>query len=144
LLEKAGSIQPDVKIDAGDLDYDYDRKIGTFKKQVVLNRLKVNDPKQKTQKDPFRLTTDELAFETETNNFVARGNGILEHQDFTGAADRIEYDDASQILFFEGSASLKRPKGETIKGDLIRINLRDQTFTVRNNAVAELKVDSEK
>jgi lipopolysaccharide assembly outer membrane protein LptD (OstA) len=141
--ERAESNETDITIAAEELDYDYDHKLGTFKKQVVLNRLDVKDPKQKTKKDPFKLKADELSFDSDTNNFVARDNCTLEHKEFTGTADSIEYDDAAQTLLFEGNAILKRPKGESIKGAWIRINLDEETFTVRNNAVTELQVDSE-
>ena len=43
----------------------------------------------------------------------------------------------------EGNAVLKRPKGESIKGEWIRINLDEETFTVHNNAVTELQVDDQ-
>jgi lipopolysaccharide export system protein LptA len=139
--EQAESSEPDVNITGGELDYNYDRKIGTFKKQVVLNRLEVKGSNQKTKKDPFKLNANELSFDSDTNNFVARGNGTLEHKEFNGTADLIEYDDAAQTLIFEGNAILKRPKGESIKGEWIRINLDEETFTVRNKAVTELQVD---
>ncbi|MCL6588327.1 MAG: hypothetical protein K6U80_00075 [Firmicutes bacterium] len=140
--KQAESSQPDVVINGGELDYNYDRKIGAFKKQVVLNRLEAKDAKQKTKKDPFKLNADELSFDSETSNFVARGNCRLEHKEFTGTGDLIEYDDAAQTLLFEGNAALKRPKGESIKGAWIRINLEEETFMARNQAGAGLQVDS--
>ena len=137
------STYPDVRIAAGGLEYDYDKKAGTFKKDVVLERTAVQAEGDKQAKDPFKLTCADLYFDSETQNFTAKSQARLEHREFTGSADSIEYDDRLQQLTFKGHAYIKRPKGEEIKGDRILIDLRTQNFRVQQDASLRMQVQSD-
>ena len=144
LFEKhVKSSSDDVSIEAGGLEYDYNKKTGTFRKNVVLNRNGVKADQKKTAQDPFKLTADELYFETDTRNFTAKHNGILEHKDFNGGGDVIEYNDKLQQLTFEDNAYLNRPQGEEIKGSLISIDLRDKNLKIHNNGAVNIQINDD-
>lgn len=133
---------PDVTIQALTLDYNLKKKNGTFKTDVVLKR-KEKKENGKNQKDPFTLIADEMYFDSESKNFVAT-KGKIEHKDFNGSADRIDYDDQQQLLVLTGNAYLKRPEGEEVWGDSTKINLKDKSFTVEKNVTVNFDVDDEK
>jgi lipopolysaccharide transport protein LptA len=133
----------EIKISAEGLTYNYEQKTGIFPKTVVLTRSQVKNAKGKVTKEPFTLKAAGLYFETESNNFTAE-DGHMEHQEFTGSADKIEYDDKQQLLTFKGNARLTRTEGEELNGELIVINLRDQCFTVHQKGTVSLKIQEEK
>lgn len=130
----------EVRIESDILEYDFKKKVGTFKKNVVMDRIKTKATKDKKGKDPFKLVTDELYFENDTKNFTAQ-KGRIEHKDFTGEADLIEYHDARQELSLVDNAKLIRPKGEVINGKVIKINISDQSFYVTDAVSMEFEVE---
>lgn len=136
-------VSEDIIIEAGSLRYDYEIKTGAFNKNVVLNRDSAKTVRNKEAQDPFKLTSDELYFETDTKNFTAQYNGRIEHKDFIGGGNEIEYRDKLQQLIFKDNAYLNRPGGEEIQGGIIAINLRDKNFTIRYNASVSLKVEDD-
>jgi lipopolysaccharide transport protein LptA len=123
---------PDVTIDADGLEYNFKQKTGTFTKHVILSRVEVKDAQGKVTKDAFKLTAEELYFESDTKNFIAKSQGAVEHKEFSGTADWIEYSDIKQELLFKGNANIKRPNGETITGEEIVINTQTNSFIVKN------------
>jgi lipopolysaccharide transport protein LptA len=133
----------EIKISADSLRYNYEQKTGNFPTEVLLTRSEVKNSKGKVTKEPFTLKAAGLYFETETNNFMAE-DGRIEHQDFTGTADTIEYDDKRQSLTFKGNARLTRTQGEELTGVLIEINLDDRSFTVHQKGTVILKIQEEK
>ncbi len=133
---------PEVTIKSETLEYDLKKKVGTFKANVVMNRIKTEATNGKKAKDPFTLNTNELYFETDTKNFIAQ-KGRVEHKDFTGEAGLIEYNDQLQELSLKENAKLIRPKGEIIKGKLIKINVSDKSFIVIDSVSVEFKVEQE-
>jgi lipopolysaccharide transport protein LptA len=133
----------EINIKGGGLEYDYDKKVGTFYKDIVLERGEVKNTRGKVTKEPFKLTAGSLYFETETNNFSA-DQGQIEHKEFTGSAGKIEYDDKLQRLIFHGNAILIRFQGDKLQGDLIEINLQEQSFTVHKNGDIKLRVQEKK
>jgi Organic solvent tolerance protein OstA len=135
-------INEDVTIVGDHLDYDYKKKQGTFSDNVVVNRAETKNNKGKVTKDAFKLLTDKLFFESETKNFTTQSKATVEHKDFNGFADKIDYNDSLQQLKFNNNASLKRPKGEEIKGDSITIFIKDKYFVVTNNVGIHFQVDS--
>jgi lipopolysaccharide transport protein LptA len=140
---KVKLVNQDVVISADRLDYDYKQKHGTFTKHVVLNRTETKDANGKVTKDPFKLVTDGLYFESESKNFLTQSRATVENKDFNGSADQINYDDGLQQLKFMKNAQLKRQKGETVSGDLIAIDIKDKSFTVNSHVAVEFKVDTE-
>ena len=134
---------PEVNIAATKLDYDLRKKTGTFKELVEMERLKVKDEKGVTTKEPFKLSCEELYFESETRNFSAKGKARVEQVDFSGSADLIEYQDEKQELNFRGNAFLKRPAGEEIRGEEIVISLKDKSFLVKRQVTLEFKVEDD-
>lgn len=139
---KVRLIHPDVKIQSKTLEYDLKKEIGTFKNEVIMERIKTKATKGEEAKDPFTLLTNELYFETETKNFIAQ-KGRIEHKDFTGEADLIEYNDQSQQLTLKENARLTRPKGEEIRGKLIIINVSEKSFKVIDSVSVEFEVEEE-
>ncbi len=140
--KKVKLTHPEVAIESETLEYDLKKEAGTFKTNVVMERIKTKAAKGKKAKDPFTLLTDELFFETETKNFIAK-KGRIEHKDFTGGADLIEYNDQLQELLLKGNAELTRPKGEIIKGNLIKINVSEKSFRVTDSVSVEFEVEEE-
>lgn len=136
-------VHPDLIIEAEILDYDLRKKSGTFKEKVVMKRLETKNKSGEKAKDPFSLTAEEIYFESNTKNFIAKNKGSFSHKDFSGTADRIEYSDAQQELVFSENAFLKRPEGEEIRGDSIKINLQDRSFTVKNNVSINFDVEED-
>lgn len=132
----------DVSVHSDVLDYFMKKKIGMFSQNVILKR-KESQAKDGSKKDPFNLAAAELYFEVKTRNFTATG-GKIEHKDFTGNADRIEYNDSKQELLFIGNSYLKKAKGEEVWGEVTRINLKKKTFKVEKNVVVHFNVDDEK
>lgn len=137
---KVRLIHPDVKIQSKNLEYDLKKEIGTFKNDVIMERIKTKATKGEAAKDPFTLLTDKLYFETETKNFIAQ-KGRIEHKDFTGEADLIEYNDQSQQLILKEKARLTRPEGEEIRGKLIIINVSEKSFKVIDSASMQFEVE---
>lgn len=135
-------IHPEVIIEAETLEYDLKKEIGTFRDNVIMERKRSKAAKDKEAKDPFKLLTHELFFETETKNFIAK-NGRIEHKDFTGEADLIEYNDQHQELLLKENAKLIRPKGETIQGKQIKINISEKSFRVTASVSVEFEVEEE-
>lgn len=140
--EKVKLTHPEVTIQSDILEYDLKKKIGTFKKNVVMNRIKTKATKGKEAKDPFKLFTNQLYFENDTKNFIAQ-KGRIEHKDFTGEANLIEYNDQLQELSLVDNAKLIRPKGEVITGKLIKINVSDKSFYVTDSVNMEFEVEEE-
>ena len=141
--DKVNLVNEDLTIVGDHLEYDYKKKQGTFVDNVVLNRAETKDSKGKVTKDHFELITSGLYFESATKNFVTQSKGTVEHKDFTGSADQIEYLDSLQQLKFKNNAHLKRPKGEEINGDLITIYIKDKSFVVTQHVAINFKVDSD-
>jgi lipopolysaccharide transport protein LptA len=122
---------PDVTIDADNLEYNFKKKYGTFSNHVILSRMEVKDKQGKVTKDALKLTAAELYFESDTKNFVAKREGMVEHKEFTGTADSISYNDKKQELLFKGNALIKRPNSEEITGEEIIINTKTNSFVVK-------------
>jgi lipopolysaccharide transport protein LptA len=125
-------IHPDVTISADNLEYNFKKKSGTFSNHVILSRNEVKDAEGKVTKDAFKLTAAELYFESDTKNFIAERQGEVEHKDFSGTADTIEYSDQKQELLFSGNAKITRPSGETIAGAKVVINTQNNSIVVQN------------
>ena len=140
--KKVRLTHPEVKVQSQTLEYDLKQEIGTFKIQVVMERIKTKATKEEKAKEPFTLFTDELYFENETKNFIAQ-KGRIEHKDFIGEADLIEYNDKFQELTLKGNARLIRPEGEEIRGDLIIIKVSEKNFKVINSVSVEFEVEEE-
>lgn len=140
--KKVKLTHPEVTIESDNLEYDFKKKVGTFRTNVVMNRIKTKATNEKEAKDPFKLLTDELYFENDTKNFIAQ-NARIEHQDFTGEADLIEYNDQLQELLLKENAKLIRPKDEIIKGRLIKIDVSDKSFIVTDSVSVEFEVEEE-
>jgi len=133
----------DLMVSADILDYNMKKKNGTFKSNVLLQRLeRKTTGKDGDKKDPFTLFTDELYFESNTKNFTAKPGRIV-HKDFTGTADVIEYNDRLQLLTLRGNTHLKKPEGEELQGDVTRINLEQKTFVVESNVIIHFDVDDD-
>lgn len=140
--EKVKLTHAEVTIESKVLEYDLKKKVGTFKNKVVMNRIKTKATKDKAAKDPFKLLTDHLFFENDTKNFSAQ-SGRIEHKDFTGEANSIDYNDQLQELSLKGKAKLVRPKGEVIQGELIKIDVSDKSFFVTDSISVEFEVEEE-
>jgi lipopolysaccharide transport protein LptA len=130
--DKLCLIHPDVTITADHLEYNFKKKVGTFSQNVTLSRKEMKDSQGKVTKDAFKLTTAELYFESVTKDFTAKSQGRVEHKDFTGTANLIEYSDKKQELLFSGNANIKRPNGELITGEEVVINTKTNSIIVRD------------
>ncbi len=134
-------VNEDVTIVGENLNYDYHKNHGVFKSAIVLERAETKNASGKVTKEHFKLTTVGLEFESDTKNFVTRSKARVEHKDFTGFADHIEYNDKQQQMKFVNNSYLKRPKGEEIRGDMITIYINDKSFTVSNHVDINYKVN---
>lgn len=137
-------VSSEVTVEADGLDYNMRLKQGTFRGNVIMNRMEVKDAGGQVAKDAFKLFASVLYFETETKNFSATGQGRVEHKDFRGTADQITYNDGKQELSFQKHAYLKKPSGEEIRGDTVNIDLKAKNFKVRENVNMNIQVDDDK
>lgn len=142
-------ISDDLRVNADMLEYDLNKKKGTFKGKVKLERIvaeksskEANTAREDDSKDPFILFTEELYFEVDEHNFVA-WRGRIEHEDFSGEADKIEYWDKSEEMLFTDNGYLKNDDGEEVWGDRIRFKLKDKDFTVEDNVRITFEVDDD-
>jgi lipopolysaccharide export system protein LptA len=136
-------VHPDVTITAERLEYDLRKKSGTFRQKVVMERRAVKAEPGKSAKDPFTLSCAELIFESESRNFMGKGEVIFEHKDFKGTAGQVDYNDSLQELIFTENAYLKKPEGEEIRGGIIKINLKDRSFFVERNVTLSFRIEEE-
>jgi lipopolysaccharide transport protein LptA len=143
LKNQVKMVNTEVTIESDNLSYDFRKKTGTFTDNVVMNRTESKNGQGKVTKEPFRLTAAELFLDTNTKNFNAKTGVSFHHQDFEGTADQAEYNDKLQELVFKGNAFLKRPEGEEIRGDWVKINLQDRSFVVKDNVTVNFKVEEE-
>lgn len=133
----------EINITAAGLSYNYEKKTGTFTQDVVLTRAEVKNTAGKITKDAFTLKATGLYFETDSNNFTAT-DGRIEHKDFSGTADKIDYNDKLQLLTFHGNVHLTRPHNDELNGEQIEISLPDQSFTVHQSGAVKLRIQEEK
>jgi lipopolysaccharide export system protein LptA len=124
------------------MQYDDQLQQLTFDGHAVLNRPK-QTAKNGKAKEPFSLNCKQLQFRVETRDFTASGEVALEHSDFKGTADRVEYLDQLQELMFTGNARLKRPEGEEIRGERIKILLNEKSFTVVKGVTLSFEVSED-
>lgn len=143
LETKTDMTSRETNITAAGLSYNYEKKTGTFTQDVVLTRAEVKNTNGKITKDAFTLKAASLYFETDSNNFTAN-NARIEHKDFNGTADKIDYNDKLQRLTFHGNAHLIRPHSEELNGEQIEISLPDQSFTVHQSGAVKLLIQEEK
>ena len=134
-------VHEDVTILGDELRYDYRERHGVFNSKVVLERAEIKNSSGKVAKDHFKLSTVGLDFDSDTKNFATDSKGRVEHKDFIGFADRIQYNDKLQQMNFIGNAYLKRPKGEDLHGDRMTIFIHDKSFTVSNHVDIHYKVN---
>jgi lipopolysaccharide export system protein LptA len=135
-------VNPDGSVTADRLEYDFRQKSGTFRGNVILKRKASRDLKKKTQKEPFTLYAQELFLETKTQNFTGC-KCRFEHKDFNGTAGQVIYDDDGETMSLQGDVDLKRPQGELLQGDQIRIGLKDKSFIATGRTNVQLEVDDE-
>ena len=127
-------VQNDFVGTAAQMMYNDNRQELTLSGNVQFNRIarKNGSLKEAKNREPFQLMSNQLVLAVNSKNFVAAGQAALDHPDFRGTADQIEYDDLAQRLLMKGHAVLKRPQGETVQGEQITINLDDKSFIVNN------------
>ncbi len=133
---------PEVSIKAARLEYNYQKKRGTFYEKVRMEREEVRDSQGKITKEAFVLEASKLYFESETKNFKAE-KGELRSKDFLGKGNLIEYNDNKQELFILDEAYLKKDSGEEVRGQEIKIDLKENTFTVQKNVIINIEIEDE-
>ena len=136
-------VSAEVSVEADELDYNLKLKQGTFRGNVIMNRLEVKDNKGNTSKEAFKLMADSLYFETDTKNFAAKGQARVEHKDFTGSADQIDYHDNKQELLFQNNSFLRKTSGEEIRGNAVKIDLTAKSFRFRENVNMNIQVNDD-
>lgn len=134
-------VHEDVTILGDELRYDYREKHGFFSSKVVLERAETKDSGGKVVKEQFKLSTVGLDFDSDTKDFATGGQGRVEHKDFIGIADLIEYHDKLQQMKLIGNAYLKRPEGEEVRGDRMSVFIEDKSFTVSNHVDIHYQVN---
>ncbi len=134
-------VHEDVMILGDELRYDYREKHGVFSSKVVLERAETKDSAGKVVKDHFKLSTVGLEFDSDSKDFATGGPGRVEHKDFIGFADLIEYRDKLQQMKLIGEAYLKRPEGEEVCGERMTVFIQDKSFTVSNHVDIHYQVD---
>jgi LPS-assembly protein len=74
-------------------------------------------PKKIDQASPLYLQADELIYDSNNNRVIARGNVEVYYSGYILTADRVVYDQSANTLTAEGSAMLKEPNGNVVRGE---------------------------
>lgn len=137
--EKADSTKP-IEVSFGALDADDVKQIKTFTGGVVLTRgtIRMTSPKAVVTQDPegyqFVVLTGAAGVQA---TFRQRLDGEGE-QWVEGQADRIEYDDKTELVKLISKGRIKRLEGTKITsqvdGEFISYDSRREYFAVKNNA----------
>ena len=80
---------------------------------------------------PWELQADEVAFDRETDQYIASGNVQISKADTRLTADHIQYDHKAQRAFARGNVTLTVGQ-DIMTGSHMEINLADQTGTIEN------------
>lgn len=137
------STQKDITVESRELYVNFKKKKGVFTNGVHVVRVKSEDAKGQ-DKEPFTLKCDRLEMDTDKEDFIATGNMVrLEHEDFVGQSRRMEYNNEQETLVMTGNPVLERKKGESVKGDRILINMKNETFEVLENAEIEFGIEDD-
>lgn len=138
-------VSDDLRVTSQTLDYKLNDKKGYFEGKVILERMekaesdsakkttekkkdKDNKKEKEKNKDPFKLYTEKLFFESEDRNCQA-DNIRVEHKDFDGTANHIDYRDADEIMYLSGDIRIKKPKGDEIRSEKLTFDLSENIFT---------------
>lgn len=132
----------DLVIDGDEFTINFKKKQGTFTGNVRLERAETKDETGKT-KDHFRLKCNRLDVDTDKQNFTALGSTVLEHKEFNGTGERVEYDNASQVLVLKEQVVLVRKAEENLAGGKVRIDLSKKSFEVVDGAELTFDVDKD-
>jgi lipopolysaccharide assembly outer membrane protein LptD (OstA) len=132
----------DLIIDGLAFNMNFKKKQGTFLGAVKLERKESKDSNGKT-KDRFKLDCDRLDVDTDKENFTAYDNAVIEHKDFNGKSNTVEYRNDSQLLTMTGQAELFRKGKENLNGEQVEINLDKKSFEVFGSAELTFDVDKE-
>jgi lipopolysaccharide export system protein LptA len=132
----------DLIIDGFAFNISFKKKQGTFLGAVKLERKESKDANGKT-KDRFKLNCDRLDVDTDKENFTAYENAAIEHKDFNGKSNTVEFRNDSQMLTMTGQAELFRKGKENLNGERVEINLNKKSFEVFGSAELTFDVDKE-
>lgn len=130
----------DLVIDGDEFTINFKKKQGTFSGNVTLERAESKDENGKV-KDHFKLKCTRLDVDTDKQNFTALGSAVLEHKEFTGNSERVEYDNAAQTLVLKEKVVLVRKSEENLSGGTVRIDLSKKSFEVVDGAELVFDVD---
>jgi lipopolysaccharide export system protein LptA len=142
--EKADSNKP-IEISFGQLDTDDVKQIKTFTGDVVLTRgtIRMTSPKAVVTQDPegyqFVVLTGAPGVQaTFRQKLDGEGDQWVE-----GQADRIEYDDKTELVKLISKGRIKRLEGtritSQIDGEFISYDSRREVFAVKNTPTGESK-----
>lgn len=142
--EKADSNKP-IEVSFGQLDADDVKQIKTFTGDVVFTRgtIRMTSPKAVVTQDPegyqFVVLTGAPGVQaTFRQKLDGEGDQWVE-----GQADRIEYDDKTELVKLISKGRIKRLEGSKITsqvdGEFISYDSRREYFAVKNTASGESK-----
>lgn len=129
-------------VEGEELTFDLDDDYGVVTGDVRLERLEKRNEAGEVEKDRIVLTCAVLEIDTDRNDFKARGDVFLEHEDFTVTAAQLTYEDAGEILLFSGGFFLCREK-EDMQGNNLQIDLKEKVFNAWEQVELVFEVDGE-
>lgn len=135
-------VQEEVTITGDQLEVNFDEDQGVFSGNVRLEREETKDEEGKIDKERITLTCVTLEINTETKDFTANTDVVMEHKDFTANARKLVYLDQEEIMTFSGNAYLQRDQ-EEVWGEEITINLEKKIFEVKGGVEINFEVDED-
>lgn len=135
-------VQEEVTITGDQLEVNFDEDRGVFSGSVRLEREETKDEEGEIDKERIVLTCLTLEINTETKDFTANTDVVLEHKDFTVNARRLVYLDQEEIMTFSRNAYLQRDQ-EEVWGEEITINLEKKIFEVKGGVEISFEVDED-
>ena len=77
---------------------------------------------QVTNSAPFLLSADEIVYETELGQVIAKGNVEISSESRVLLADRIHYDQRDGVVTASGNVALLEPTGEVIFAEYVKLS----------------------
>lgn len=135
-------VQEEVTITGDELEISFEEDRGVFTGNVRLERAETRDAEGKVDKEQIVLSCHILELNTETKDFTAVTDVLMEHKDFTVSAQRLVYLDREEMMTFSGNVYLQRDQ-EEVWGEEITINLQKKIFEAIRGVEIHMEVDED-
>ncbi len=133
-----------INVDSDRSTVDLKKRVFTYTGNVIISQgsLNIRAEKVEVREGPNGRRTA-LAFGADGKPSTFRQRGDTRDEVFEGSADRIEYDDQSDIVRFVGNASARRIVGSTVTGEMsgavISYDNANEVFSLEGQAASGIR-----